>query len=108
MQSYSLQKRLIVYVSIFSVMLGCVLVFAAYRLALEEMNEILDAQMQSLAERIAANHPEPTQSQIDLNQRYSEEDLFVDIWSYDDATTQLHPQDVLLQPVEKPGLITAS
>lgn len=103
MQSYSLQKRLIVYVSIFSVMLGCVLVFAAYRIALEEMNEILDAQMQSLAERIAANHPEPTQSQIDLNQRYSEEDLFVDIWSYDDATTQLHPQDVLLQPVEKPG-----
>ncbi len=36
MQSYSLQKRLIVYVSIFSVMLGCVLVFAAYRIALEE------------------------------------------------------------------------
>lgn len=104
MQSYSLQKRLIVYVSIFSVMLGCVLVFAAYRIALEEINEILDAQMQSLAERIAANHPEPTRSQINLNQKYSEEDLFVDIWAYADATPQLHPQDVLLlQPVEKPG-----
>ncbi len=91
MQSYSLQKRLIVYVSIFSVMLGCVLVFAAYRIALEEMNEILDAQMQSLAERIAANHPEPTQSQINLNQRYSEEDLFVDIWSYDRCNTTITP-----------------
>ncbi len=70
---------------------GPVSVFAAYRIALEEMNEILDAQMQSLAERIAANHPEPTQSQINLNQRYSEEDLFVDIWSYDRCYTTITP-----------------
>ncbi len=43
-------------------------------------------------------------SQINLNQKYSEEDLYDDIWAYADATPQLHPQDVLLlQPVEKPG-----
>lgn len=103
MPSYSLQKRLIIYVSVFSVMLGCVLVFAAYRIALEEMNEILDAQMQSLAERIAATQPQPTQSQIDLQQRYSEEDLFVDIWSYADTESPQHPHGVLLAPVPKAG-----
>ncbi|MBP8064326.1 MAG: two-component sensor histidine kinase, partial [Acinetobacter sp.] len=43
---YSLKKRLIIYVSIFSVVLGCLLIFSAYRIALEEIDEILDAQMQ--------------------------------------------------------------
>lgn len=103
---YYLQKRLIIYISLFSVMLGCVLIFAAYRIALEEINEVLDKQMQSLAERIADNHPQPLQSQIDLGKHYSEEDLFVDIWSYSDGTTLLHPQDVLVAPVKKAGFYT--
>lgn len=101
---YSLQKRLIIYISLFSVVLGCVLIFAAYRIALEEINEVLDKQMQSLAERIAENHPEPLQSEIDLEKQYSEEDLFVDIWSYTDTT--LHPQDVLVASVKKAGFYT--
>lgn len=104
--SYSLQKRLILYVSVFSVILGCVLIFAAYRIALEEINEILDAQMQSLAERIAKNQPRPVQSQIDVNQRYSEEDLFVDIWSYADANQLAHPQGLLVKAVQKAGFYT--
>ncbi len=101
---YSLQKGLIIYISLFSVVLGCVLIFAAYRIALEEINEVLDKQMQSLAERIAENHPEPLQSEIDLEKQYSEEDLFVDIWSYTDTT--LHPQDVLVASVKKAGFYT--
>jgi two-component system OmpR family sensor kinase len=101
---YSLQKRLIIYISLFSVDLGCVLIFAAYQIALEEINEVLDKQMQSLAERIAENHPEPLQSEIDLEKQYSEEDLFVDIWSYTDTT--LHPQDVLVASVKKAGFYT--
>ncbi len=101
---YSLQKRLIIYISLFSVVLGCVLISAAYRIALEEINEVLDKQMQSLAERIAENHPEPLQSEIDLGKQYSEEDLFVDIWSYTDTT--LHPQDVLVASVKKAGFYT--
>lgn len=101
---YSLQKRLIIYISLFSVVLGCVLIFAAYRIALEEINEVLDRQMQSLAERIAENRPEPLQSKIDLEKQYSEEDLFVDIWSY--THTTLHPQDVLVASVKKAGFYT--
>ena len=60
--------------------------------------------MQSLAERIVENHPEPLQSEIDLEKQYSEEDLFVDIWSYTDTT--LHPQDVLVASVKKAGFYT--
>ncbi|HRO78228.1 MAG TPA: ATP-binding protein [Acinetobacter towneri] len=101
---YSSQKRLIIYISLFSVVLGCVLIFAAYRIALEEINEVLDKQMQSLAERIAENRPEPLQSKIDLEKQYSEEDLFVDIWSY--THTTLHPQDVLVASVKKAGFYT--
>lgn len=100
---YSLQKRLIIYISLFSLVLGCILIFAAYRIALEEINEVLDKQMQSLAERITENHPRPLQSQIDLEKQYSEEDLFVDIWSYANTATPLHPQDVLVAPVKKAG-----
>ncbi len=104
--SYSLQKRLILYVSAFSIILGCVLIFAAYRIALEEINEILDAQMQSLAERIAQNRPQPVQSQINLDHRYSEEDLFVDIWAYADSQQQAHPQDLRVNAVQTPGFYT--
>ncbi|OAL83306.1 two-component system sensor histidine kinase PmrB [Acinetobacter sp. SFD] len=100
---YSLQKRLVIYISLFSLVLGCVLIFAAYRIALEEINEVLDKQMQSLAERIAENHPQPLQSQIDLAKQYGEEDLFVDIWSYTDTATSLHPHNVLVAPVRKAG-----
>lgn len=100
---YSLQKRLVVYISIFSVVLGCVLIFSAYRIALEEIDEILDAQMRSLAERVLATEPSPIQSEIDLNHQYKEEDLFVDIWSTQSTKTALHPQQIVLPRVEKPG-----
>lgn len=98
---YSLQKRLLVYISLFSVVLGCILIFAAYRIALEEINEILDAQMQSLAERVAQTQPTPLQSQIDLKRRYKEQDLFVDIWSYEKQPQ--HPQQIVMPAVQKAG-----
>lgn len=80
--AYSLKKRLIIYVSVVSVILGCTLIFAAYRIALQETNEILDAQMKNLAERVANHDPSPIKSNIDIQKRYHEEDLFVDVWAY--------------------------
>ena len=105
-QSYSLKKRLIVYVSIFSMLLGCVLVFAAYKTALEEINEILDAQMQNLAERVAAHDPQPTKSQFDQHKRYHEEDLFVDVWTYESKAHQNHHLKLLVPPVAEAGFYT--
>ncbi|OTG85955.1 two-component sensor histidine kinase [Acinetobacter sp. ANC 4558] len=101
--AYSLKKRLIIYVSIVSVLLGCILIFAAYRIALEEINEILDAQMQNLAERVAHHDPKPIQSQVDIRKRYHEEDLFVDVWSYHEKEHLSHQLGLLVQPVAKAG-----
>ncbi len=56
-----------------SIALGCLLIFSAYRIALQEINEVLDAQMQNLAERVAQHDPEPVQSQFDQAKHYHEE-----------------------------------
>ena len=65
---YSLKKRLIRYTSVFSILLGCVLIFSAYKISLEELNEILDAQMVYLAERLEQD-PRPIQSNFDVHKR---------------------------------------
>ncbi len=52
---YSLKRRLIWYTSIFSILLGCVLIFSAYKIALQESNQILDAQMQYLLNVLRLN-----------------------------------------------------
>ncbi len=107
MQSqYSLKKRLIIYVSVFSIALGCLLIFSAYRIALQEINEVLDAQMQNLAERVAQHDPEPVQSQFDQARHYHEEDLFVDVWSYARQEHKTHAMNLLVHPVQKAGFYT--
>lgn len=103
---YSLKKRLIIYISIFSIALGCLLVFFAYRISLEEINEILDAQMQNLAERIALHDPEPIKSHYDQAKYYHEEDLFVDVWSYTNQDHKNHALKLLVHPVQKAGFYT--
>lgn len=107
MQSqYSLKKRLIIYVSVFSIALGCLLIFSAYRIALQEINEVLDAQMQNLAERVAQHDPEPVQSKFDQARHYHEEDLFVDVWSYANEEHKSHAVNLLVHPVKKAGFYT--
>ena len=101
--AFSLRKRLIRYTSIFSILLGCVLVFSAYKISLEEINEILDAQMVYLAERVELN-PRPIQSHFDIHKRYHEEDLFIDVWAYaDPSQTQNTPHHVIVEPKQKAG-----
>ncbi len=101
--AFSLRKRLIRYTSIFSVLLGCILVFSAYRISLEEINEILDAQMVYLAERVELN-PQSTQSDFDAHKRYHEEDLFIDVWAYADKKPfETPPHHVILEQKNKAG-----
>lgn len=92
---YSLKKRLITYISVFSVVLGCVLVLEAYRISLRELDEILDAQMVYLAERVALN-VHPIQSQFNEHKHYHEEDLFIDVWAYADHSDVNHKQHMLV------------
>lgn len=81
---YSLKKRLIWGTSIFSVILGCILIFSAYKVALQEVDEILDTQMKYLAERTAEHPLKTVSSKFDFHKTYHEEDLFIDIWAYKD------------------------
>lgn len=103
---YSLKRKLIFYTSIFSILMGCLLVVSAYRIALEETNEILDAQMKNLAERVAKFNPEPVQSQFDDLKHYHEEDLFVDVWSYEKNEHLHHDFNLLVDPVKAAGFYT--
>lgn len=103
---YSLKKRLIIYVSVFSVVLGCLLIFSAYRIALEEIDEILDAQMQNLAERVSEHQPKPTRSDFDSHEHYHEEDLFVDVWEYAQRDHLKDEANLLVGPVKKAGFYT--
>lgn len=102
----SLKRKLILYTSFFSLILGCLLMVAAYKISLEETNEILDSQMKNLAERVAAHEPVPMQSQFDPAKHYHEEDLFVDVWPYSAQAHQSHEFNLLLQPIEKEGFYT--
>lgn len=100
---YSLKKRLMMYTSLFIILMGCLLVIAAYRIALEETNEILDAQMRNLAERVAKFNPQPIASQFDQLKHYHEEDLFVDVWTYGAQNHLSHQFKLLVKPVKKAG-----
>lgn len=98
----SLKKRLIVFLAVFNLLLGGGLLTAAYRISLHEINEILDAQMTYVAERIASN-VRPLQSVFDPHKNYHEEDLFIDIWAYSDQTDLKHNQHLLVERKDKKG-----
>lgn len=98
----SLKKRLVIFLAVFSLLLGGVLLTAAYRIALHEINEILDAQMTYVAERIATN-VRPLQSVFDPHKNYHEEDLFIDIWAYADQTDLKHSQHLLVGRKDQKG-----
>lgn len=104
--SYSLQTKLIIYTSVFSIAMGCLLIFAAYKIALEETTEILDAQMRHLAERVEKFNPVPVKSQFNHLTEYHEEDLFVDVWRYDQKEHLNHEFRLLVNPVKQAGYYT--
>lgn len=100
---YSLRRRLIWVTSIFSVLLGCVLVFTAYKVALHETNQILDEQMRYLADRTARQPLYNVDSHFQANHEYHEEDLLVDIWAYGDQRHLMDENQLLIPPVKKAG-----
>ncbi len=104
---FSLKRRLLGYISIFCILLGCILVFSAYKISLSEIDEIIDAQMEYLAERVALN-AKPIESQYNQHKRYQEEDLFIDVWAYADSKHLSHPHHLLVEPKTQAGFYTQS
>ncbi|MCH7333346.1 ATP-binding protein [Acinetobacter modestus] len=102
-KQYSLKKRLIWGTSVFSLLLGCLLIFTAYKTALHEVDEILDTQMQYMAERSTAQPLTSVASKVELHRTYHEEDLLVDIWAYKDQSHLWHQTHLLIPPVKQAG-----
>ena len=105
-KQYSLKKRLIWGTSVFSLLLGCLLIFTAYKIALHEVDEILDTQMQYMAERSTTQPLATITSKIELHRTYHEEDLLVDIWAYKDQSHLWHQTRLLIPPVKQAGFYT--
>ena len=105
-KQYSLKKRLIWGTSVFSLLLGCLLIFTAYKIALHEVDEIFDTQMQYMAERSTTQPLTTITSKIELHRTYHEEDLLVDIWAYKDQSHLWHQTHLLIPPVKQAGFYT--
>ena len=101
-----MRKRLIWGTSIFSLLLGCLLILTAYRISLHEVDEILDTQMQYMAERSMTQPIIPIASRVELHRTYHEEDLLVDIWAYEDKSYLWHQTHLLVPPVKHAGFYT--
>ncbi|MDR9777701.1 hypothetical protein RJJ65_34785, partial [Rhizobium hidalgonense] len=78
----SLKKRLLLSLSLLSILLFMLLGFAAYHIALEETDEILDKQMQETAHFLSETPIDRLDSTFKPNHRYNETDILIDIWPY--------------------------
>ncbi len=82
------------------------MIFTAYKIALHEVDEILDTQMQYMAERSTTQPLTTITSKIELHRTYHEEDLLVDIWAYKDQSHLWHQTHLLIPPVKQAGFYT--
>ncbi|GAB3040956.1 two-component system sensor histidine kinase PmrB [Acinetobacter apis] len=98
----SLNTRLIVMTSLLSVIVAGVLMFSTYHIAMKELTRILDAQMEFLASRATILELRNTHSQLNLDPKKEQEELFIDIWSYDDLE-ELEKNPLLVPQVKKAG-----
>lgn len=98
----SLGSKLVVLTSLLSLVMACILMFSTYHIALKELTRILDTQMQFLATRATTFNLKSTHSSFNLDHEYERQELFMDIWSYDDIN-QLKTNDLLVPRVNKAG-----
>lgn len=98
----SLGSKLVVLTSLLSLVMACILMFSTYHIALKELTRILDTQMQFLATRATTFNLKSTHSSFNLDHEYERQELFMDIWSYDDIN-QLKTNDLLVPRVKKAG-----
>lgn len=91
MSSYrwSIRRRMIWSISLFSIILFMLLGMSAYQVALQESQEILDRQMQEMAYFLAKTPIDHLDSSFRPNHRYDETDVFIDIWKYHPTPEQL-------------------
>lgn len=77
--SYSLTTRMSVTICIFSLILLLMIGLAAYRIALEESQEVIDRQMVEMANFLEGYNQHFRTSVFDPEHRYNEADVFIDV-----------------------------
>ena len=82
-QEKPLSLRMSWSISIFSIFLLVFIGIAAYHIALEESQEVIDRQMQEMAEFLDKNSLSLRLSTYDPNAHYDETDVFIDIIKHD-------------------------
>ncbi len=75
----SIRQRLMLLTSSFAFLLGAILLITAYRTALHESNEILDAQMRFLAEHSSQQHLVRSLKILNIGDEYHEKNLRLEI-----------------------------
>lgn len=82
-QQKSLSTQMSWSISIFSILLLVVIGFAAYRIALEESQEVINSQMEHMAYFLEQNNPSLRTSTFNPKHHYGEVDFFIDIVAKD-------------------------
>ncbi|WP_171294365.1 ATP-binding protein [Acinetobacter sp. MB5] len=98
----SLGSKLVVLTSLMSLVMACILMFSTYHIALKELTRILDTQMQFLATRATTFNLKSNHSSFNLDHEYQRQEVFMDIWAYDDPN-QLKSNQLLVPRVSKAG-----
>ena len=78
-----LSSRMTWSISVLSIILLVLIAVSAYRIALEESQEVIDKQMEEMAEFLASVNIPPRLSSYDPHRRYGERDVFIDIVDLD-------------------------
>lgn len=84
----SLRQQLLISLTVFSALLLVLLGYSAYRIALEETQEILDKQMKQMAYFLAETPIQQLDSSFRPSHSYDETDVFIDIWPYPSAAAR--------------------
>lgn len=92
-QHPSLRQRLLWSLSVFSIVLFILLGLSAYKIALEETQEILDNQIKEMAYFLAETQIDHLDSAFKPNHQYTETDVFIDIWTYQPNPLPHQPED---------------
>lgn len=87
---------------IFSVVLFFLIGIAAYWVALDESQEVLDRQMQEMANFLNTHNVTLQSSQYDVKHKYDETDIFIDIVPKAELENPVHKPDFLLSYMSSP------
>ncbi|HFX6310771.1 TPA: ATP-binding protein, partial [Acinetobacter baumannii] len=105
-KSQALSFRMILSVTVLSLILLILIAIAAYNIALEESEEIIDEQMIEMANFLSKEERTNVKSVFDHNKRYGERDTFIDITDIKSLPLISQQYDHIINKVEQPQFVT--